>query len=90
MEPPELPAPTMLSVIVALSLIGIEDQIPGFTDRLITQLSAARLRSEVVRLHGPRRLPAVIEAQEQALMWLSAIKPFIAPERNIAERKRKR
>lgn len=67
----------MLGVVVALGLAEIETEMPGFLDRLIARLSSETLRSQVIRIRGARAAPAVIEAQQEALLWLSTIAPLL-------------
>lgn len=87
--PRELPAPTMWSVLRALELAEQEALHPGYIDSLIARLGSEALRASVITLRGSNAAPAVLEAQADALVWLTALAPLLRAEAARAKRKHK-
>ncbi len=69
--------PTMVMALMATLLAELEAETPGLVDRLIMRLSSDALRAQVVRLRGAKTTPAILEAQSDALAWLTALAPFM-------------
>lgn len=87
-KPADIPPPTMLTVIAGIALAELEVEFPGLMDRMIRRLGSETLHASVIRLRGARAAPAVIEAQAEALAWLTALAPLLRAE--VARPKRKR
>lgn len=77
---PDIPAPTMLTVIAGIALAELEVEFPGLMDRMIRRLGSESLQASVIRLRGERAAPAIIEAQAEALVWLAALAPLLRIE----------
>jgi hypothetical protein len=81
----EMPAPSAALIVQGAVLRYLESREPGAIDAILAILEDEEVRSEVIRLRGPKLEPLVKESIGQARTWVAAVR---AANRGIAPKKR--
>lgn len=70
----ELPPPSVGLTVLAHTIRLLEEDRPGFTDRLLATLEDEAMKTEVIRLRGPSVAPEVRRVHRDAVAWLSMVR----------------
>lgn len=87
MDSGALERPSAVAIVIAVGIAVLESEMPGFMDRMIARLASDVSHGRVVRLHADKTEPSVLDSQDAALRWLSAMAPLV---RSPVKRKRPR
>lgn len=87
----QLPPPSVGLTVLAHTIRLLEEDRPGFTDRLLATLEDEMLKTEIIRLRGPKVEPEVQRVHRDAVAWLSVVRlATLARLARLARRVKKR
>jgi hypothetical protein len=81
----EMPPPSAALIIQGAVLRYLECRDPGAMDAILATLEDDEVKSEIIRLRGPKLEPQVKEAIGQARTWVASVR---AANRGIAPKRR--
>jgi hypothetical protein len=87
---PQLPPPSEPLVVLAVALRNLERRMPGLMDDVLADLETECLRSEIVRLRGPKVAAEMKGVLTRATFWTASVRIVAMAIPPISAKKKRR